>query len=101
MIPGAEDSGGRPDAPILLLTKLHPPVVPTQVVARERLFARLREGRERRLTLVPCPPGFGKSTLLAAWRADEARPVAWVTVGEGDGDPVVLWAHVIAALGSP
>ena len=99
MIPGAEDSGGRPDAPILLLTKLHPPVVPAQVVARERLFARLREGRERRLTLVACPPGFGKSTLLAAWRADEARPVAWDTVDEGDDDPVVLWAHVIAALG--
>ena len=110
MIPGAEDSGGRPDAPILLLTKLHPPVVPTQVVARERLFARLREGRERRLTLVACPPGFGKSTLLAAWReqerdraaadADGGRPVAWATVDEGDDDPVVLRAHVIAALGS-
>ena len=37
------DTAGRPDAPILLLTKLHPPSVPAQTVARERLFARLRE----------------------------------------------------------
>ncbi len=68
--------------PTLLLTKLHPPFVPAQTVARERLFARLREGRGRRLSLVACPAGFGKSTLLAAWREHELaqRPVAWVTL---------------------
>ena len=36
---------GRPDAPVLLVTKLHPPFVPAQTVARERLFERLRDGR--------------------------------------------------------
>ena len=90
---------GRPDAPILLVTKLHPPVVPVQAIARERLFARLREGRGRRLTLVACPAGFGKSTLLAAWRESEPRPVAWLTLDDGDDDAVVLWSHAIAALG--
>ena len=91
---------GRPDAPLLLLTKLHPPVVPAQAVARERLFERLREGRGRRLSLVACPAGFGKSTLLAAWREAESgeRPVAWVTLDEGDNDLVVLWSHVVEAL---
>ena len=90
----------RPDAPLLLLTKLHPPVVPAQTVARERLFERLREGRGRRLSLVACPAGFGKSTLLAAWRQAESdqRPVAWVTLDERDNDLVVLWSHVIEAL---
>jgi LuxR family maltose regulon positive regulatory protein len=94
-------SPGRPDAPILLLTKLHAPVVPAQSVARERLFERLRDGRGRRLSLVACPAGFGKSTLLAAWREVESgeRPVAWVTLDEGDNDVVVLWSHVIEALG--
>ena len=62
----------RAEAPTLLLTKLHPPVVPAQTVARERLFARLRDGRGRRLSLVACPAGFGKSTLLAAWREAES-----------------------------
>src|SRR4051794_7250614 len=67
-----ETAPGRPDAPLLLLTKLPPPVVPPQAVARERLFAALSAGRGRRLTLVACPAGFGKSTLLAAWREAEA-----------------------------
>jgi LuxR family maltose regulon positive regulatory protein len=96
-----DSAPGRPDAPTLLLTKLHPPVVPAQVVARERLFERLRDGRGRRLTLVACPAGFGKTTLLAAWREADAqrRPLAWVTLDEGDNDVVVLWSHVIEALG--
>ena len=53
-----------------------------------------------RLSLVACPAGFGKTTLLAAWREVEAarRPVAWLTVDEGDNDPVVLWSYVIEAL---
>ena len=95
------ESAGRPDAPVLLVTKLHPPSVPAQTIARERLFARLRDGRGLKLSLVAGPAGFGKSTLLAAWREEEARerPVAWVTLDEGDNDAVVLWSHVVEALG--
>ena len=95
-----DEGTNRPDAPILLVTKLHPPTVPVQIVARELLFARLGSGRDRRLTLVACPAGFGKSTLLAAWRESElaTRPVAWVTLDEGDDDAVVLWSHVVEAL---
>ncbi len=85
-------------APLLLVTKLHPPSVPDQAVARERLFARLEEGRGRKLTLVACPAGFGKSTLLAAWREWDPRPIAWVSLDEGDNDEVVLWSHVVGAL---
>ena len=99
--PGVDQAPGRPDAPVLLLTKLHAPFVPAQTIARERLFERLRGGRGLRLSLVACPAGFGKSTLLAAWREDESRrrPVAWVTLDEADDDPVVLWSHVLEALG--
>ncbi len=96
----AQAAPGRPDAPRLLLTKLHSPGVPAQVVVRDRLFERLDEGRGRRLSLVACPAGFGKSTLLGAWQQSRAaeRPVAWLTVDEGDDDAVVLWSHLIEAL---
>ena len=96
-----DEPSGRPDAPILLVTKLHPPFVPAQTVVRERLFERLRSGKGLRLSLVACPAGFGKSTVLAAWRERESRdrPVAWVSLDEADNDPVVLWSHVIHALG--
>ena len=86
--------------PILVGTKLHPPLVRELTIPRERLLERLRSGSDRRLTLVACPAGFGKTTLLAAWREAEAArtPVAWLTLDEGDNDPVVLWTHAIEAL---
>ena len=96
-----DEATNRPEAPILLVTKLHPPAVPAQSSdACGPLRAAARRPR-RRLTLVACPAGFGKSTLLAAWGATESsdRPVAWVTLDEGDDDAVVLWSHIIEALG--
>ena len=47
-----------------------------------------------------CPAGFGKTTLLAAWREAEAarKPTGWLTLDEDDNDPVVLWSYVIEAL---
>ena len=93
---GMEDGSG----PVLLATKLRPPPVRDQTVPRERLVERLRSGAELRLTLVACPPGFGKTTMLAAWHEVEAarKPVAWLTLDEGDNDPAVLWSYVIEAL---
>ena len=88
---------GRPDTPVLLVTKLHPPPVPRQSVVRTRALERLSEPRP--LTVVSSPAGFGKTTVLAEWRERSALPVAWVSLDEGDDDAVVLWSHVVAALG--
>ncbi len=67
---------------------------------RPRLVDRLQAGPEIKLTVVAAPAGSGKTTLLGSWReAQEARrPVAWLTLDEGDNDPVVLWSYVLAAL---
>jgi ATP/maltotriose-dependent transcriptional regulator MalT len=91
----------RTDAPGVLLTKLHAPVVREQTVRRERLLELLRAGADRKLTLVAAPAGSGKSTLLADWSRAEAptRPVAWLSLDDGDNDPLVLWLHAIEALG--
>ncbi len=87
-------------SPSLLLTKLHPPVLRDQTVVRERLVESLRRSAGVKLTVVAAPAGSGKTTLLGMWRDAEkaARPVAWLTVDEGDNDPVVLWLHIVEAL---
>jgi ATP/maltotriose-dependent transcriptional regulator MalT len=84
----------------LLVTKLYPPGRRDYILTRERLVERLRGGARCRLTVVAAPAGGGKTTLLATWREADAsrRPVAWVSLDDGDNDPVVLWRHVIEAL---
>jgi LuxR family transcriptional regulator, maltose regulon positive regulatory protein len=85
---------------VLIETKFRAPAVRDQDVLRERLMERLQCGSRYRLTLLACPAGFGKTTLLAAWREVEGarKPVAWLTLDDGDNDVVVLWSYVIEAL---
>ena len=82
----------------LLLTKLYPPARRDHTIVRERLVQSLRASAGVKLTVVAAPAGCGKTTLLGTWRdVEEALPVAWLTLDEGDNDPVVLWLHVIEA----
>jgi ATP/maltotriose-dependent transcriptional regulator MalT len=54
----------------------------------------------RGLILVDAPAGFGKTILVAQWRASLAgsRPFAWVSLDRGDNDPGRLWWYVVTAL---
>ena len=92
------EPGNAPERDVLLATKLHVPRPPPGFVARPRLTAGLDEGRSRRLTLVCAPAGSGKTALLAAWASGGQRPLAWLSLDEGDNDPARFWRHVAAAL---
>jgi LuxR family maltose regulon positive regulatory protein len=86
----------------LVLTKLRAPPPREQTVARGRLLDRLRPRPGTKLTIVAAPAGSGKTTLLGTWRELErpARPIAWLSLDDGDNDPVLLWSYVLAALRS-
>jgi LuxR family maltose regulon positive regulatory protein len=111
------------DIPILQ-TKLYiPQAGPGELIARPRLTQRLNEVLTRKLTLVSAPAGSGKTTLVSQWLShlrftiDDLRlgtsdqpeienrqskivnpQVAWLSLDEGDNDPVRFWTYVIAAL---
>lgn len=82
----------------ILTTKLFVPPPRPRIVPRLRLIKQLNEGLPRKLTLISAPAGFGKTTLVSAWIAADARPVAWLALDEGDSDPHRFWAYVVAAL---
>ena len=82
----------------LLATKLY--VLPPRpnVVLRPRLSERLNQGLHRKLTLISAPAGFGKTTLLSEWLAGCGRPVAWLSLDEGENDPTRFLTYLVAAL---
>ena len=85
----------------LLATKFFVPASSHALIPRPRLTALLEEGMQYRLTLLSAPAGFGKTTLLSDWlqsRSPEGPPVAWVSLDEGDNDPVRFWTYVLTAL---
>src|SRR5256885_12629659 len=82
----------------ILATKLYLPRLRPNVVSRPRLIERLNEGLHRKLTLIAAPAGFGKTTLVSAWVAGCDRQVAWLSLDEGDSDPILFLMYLIAAL---
>jgi LuxR family maltose regulon positive regulatory protein len=86
----------------LVYTKLLPSRERPKLVARPRLTAALEREAGRKLTLISAPAGFGKTTLLVEWlkgREDGKGSVAWVSLDEGDNDPVRFLSYLVAALG--
>ncbi len=82
----------------LLATGLTHPLIPVDLVVRERLLALLDAAHSHRLTLLSASAGWGKTTLLSMW-ADRSRfPVAWLSLSERENDPGSFWMAVIAAL---
>ena len=84
----------------ILATKLYVPSPRAKIVLRPRLIERLNEGLSagRKLTLISASAGFGKTTLISEWIANCGRPVAWLSLDEGENDPVRFLVYLIAAV---
>src|SRR5918993_757096 len=85
--------------PVLVWSKLAAPALRAGLIPRGGLLSRLQAGLGAKLCLLDAPAGFGKTTLLAQWRAAAGGGrVAWVSLDEGDNDPTRFWAYVVQAL---
>jgi LuxR family maltose regulon positive regulatory protein len=84
----------------ILATKLYVPPPRPKIVLRPRLIERLNEGISSgcKLTLISASAGFGKTTLVSEWVAVCERPVAWLSLDEGDNDPTIFLTYLVAAL---
>jgi LuxR family maltose regulon positive regulatory protein len=82
----------------LLTTKLYvPPPCPT-LVLRPRLTTALSKGLTRCLTLVSAPAGYGKTTLVSNWLRETDVASAWLSLDEGDNDPIRFLQYFLTAL---
>lgn len=84
----------------VLATKLYIPSPQPKVLLRSRLIERLQSGLSsgHKLILISAPAGFGKTTLMSEWIANSERPVAWLSLDEGDSDLTRFLTYFIAAL---
>jgi ATP/maltotriose-dependent transcriptional regulator MalT len=82
----------------ILATKLYLPRLRPNVVSRPRLLERLNAGLHRKLTLIAAPAGFGKTTLVSEWVEGIERPIAWLSLDEGENDPTRFLAYLVTAL---
>jgi LuxR family transcriptional regulator, maltose regulon positive regulatory protein len=85
---------------MVVASVLRPPAAPPDTVTRHALLDLLAESLTARLVLTVTPTGWGKTSLLRDWWLAQESGAAWLSLGEGDNDPVRFWSGVIAALGT-
>jgi DNA-binding SARP family transcriptional activator/tetratricopeptide (TPR) repeat protein len=66
----------------VLRSRIAPPPLPLNHIARPELLARLADAARQRVTLVLAGPGYGKTTLLAAYAATHG--CAWLSLERED-----------------
>lgn len=77
-----------------LAVKSGRPLCREGLVRRPRLLAKLIDGRDMPLVLLAAPAGYGKTTVLAEWAAQDSRPSVWLSLESWHDDPLVL-VHAI------
>lgn len=82
--------------PALLLTKVYIPRLRSSHVSRDALLNLLEA--DHKLILVAAAAGFGKTTLVADWSSQHVEAVSWLSLDEGDNDPIRFLSYLIAAI---
>lgn len=82
----------------LLITKLHRPKIAQHTVPRPRLLAQFSGWRQRPLTLISAPAGYGKSTVVCQWLEMCDCPSAWLALDEADNDLHTFLTYLVAAI---
>jgi len=82
----------------LIRTKLHRPPVYRNHIQRPHLLERLEKNRQRPLTLVSAPAGYGKSTLVSDWLDSCDSPSAWLSLDKQDNDLGKFLSYLLAAV---
>lgn len=77
-------------------TKLRPPRLANDLIARPRLLERL--DRLATLSLIVAPAGYGKTTLVSMWLARVELPSAWISLDAEDNEPSLFLTSIVAAL---
>lgn len=87
----------------LLSSKFARPRLRSSLIQRNSLFAKLESSLEYKLVLLCAPAGFGKTTLINTWAAQQDKEdtrnplMTWLSLDEGDNDPVRFWRYLLTA----
>lgn len=83
---------------LILPTKLFAPPLRPGWILRQRLIEQLNARSQCKLILVSAPAGYGKTTLISSWLHETKIPSSWLSLDEGDNDPVRFFQYFITSL---
>ena len=82
---------------LILPTKFFAPPLHPGWILRGRLIELLAISNQHKLTLVSAPAGYGKTTLISSWLHETNIPSTWLSLDEGDNDPIRFIQYFITS----
>ncbi|WP_299596728.1 HTH-type transcriptional regulator MalT [uncultured Microbulbifer sp.] len=83
---------------MLLASKYSLPDCPEHTLQRPRLQSLLEQSQSDQLLLVTAPAGYGKTTLVTSWAAEQDNPVAWYSLDGGDNEPGQFCRYLVESV---
>ncbi len=84
----------------MLKTKLKKPNPISKLISRRELIDKLENGKDKKLTLVSAPAGYGKSTIISQWIDQCNLSFSWYSLDKSDNDIVTFMRYIIAGIQS-
>ena len=91
---------GKISATPILVTKLFKPPITPDLVQRAQLIERIERNRQRPLTLISAPAGYGKSVLASSWLESCDCPSAWLSLDKEDNNLRIFLSYLLSAVRS-
>lgn len=85
---------------MLLKSRFYLPPARPQDVIRAPLIERLERCRGGEIVVIAAPAGYGKTTLVSQWLHQRPVTHCWLSLDEGQADPLVFWRYLAQALNS-
>uniref|UniRef100_UPI003217A8F6 LuxR C-terminal-related transcriptional regulator n=1 Tax=uncultured Draconibacterium sp. TaxID=1573823 RepID=UPI003217A8F6 len=82
----------------MLKTKLNKPNPTSKLIVRKELIDKLENGKEKKLTLVSAPAGYGKSTVISQWVDISCLTYAWYSIDRSDNEINNFLQYTIAGI---
>jgi LuxR family maltose regulon positive regulatory protein len=84
----------------VLKTKLNKPNPTSKLILRKEIIEKLEKGKDKKLTLVSAPAGYGKSTIISQWIDQCNLSYSWYSLDKSDNDIETFLQYVIAGIQS-
>lgn len=84
----------------MLKTKLNKPYYTSKLIFRKDLIDKFEKGKEKKLTLVSAPAGYGKSTAVIQWINNNIIQYFWYSLDKSDNDINNFLQYTIAGIQS-
>ena len=82
----------------MLPTKIVIPNTRNDVVERPRLYEVLINNKQKKVTIVQAPAGYGKTTFITQWIKKMQLSAAWLTLDHLDNEPNRFWLFLFKSI---